>query len=84
MSWRNVHVANYALSTLNVNIRSPQRICLNKLPARLHIVTHQRKHVIGFNGVVDLIAQQAVHGGGFGLVINKHTAPKRVPSCCRL
>ena len=42
-------------AVLNVSIRSPQCIRLNKLAARLCLFTHHhREHVIGFDSSIDL------------------------------
>ena len=58
---RYFHATNYALSTLDVNIRSPQRIRLNKLAPWLNLTAHQRgEHVVGPDRVVDLRPQQAL------------------------
>jgi hypothetical protein len=53
---------------LNINIPRPQRIRLNKLAPWLNLVAHEHgEDAVGFDGVVDLDAQEAadcwVHGG---------------------
>ena len=50
--------SGYALTytpSLNVDIRRPQRIGLDKVPPRLHLIPHQhREHTIGLDRIVDL------------------------------
>ena len=48
----------------NINIPSPKRIGLNKVPTRLHFIPHQHgEHAIGFNRIVNLHTQQTTHRG---------------------
>ena len=49
---------------LNVDIPRVQRVGLDELPARLDLVAHQRgEDLVGADGVLDLHAQHAAHGG---------------------
>ncbi len=63
---------------LDINIPRPQRVRLNKVPSRLHLIPHQhRKHPVRFDRVLDLHAQQAAHFGvhrGFPQLFGVHLA----------
>src|SRR5438128_550873 len=65
--WRRLFAlksAPYAGADSHVDVRRPQRIALDEVAPRLDLVAHQhREHVVGLDGVVDLHAQQAAHGG---------------------
>ena len=57
----------YTADALDVDVRRPQRIRLDEVPPRLHLIPHQhREHAVGLDRVVDLHAQQAPHGGVHG------------------
>jgi len=63
---------------LNVNVPRPQRVGLNEVPPRLHLIPHQHgEHAIRLDGIVDLHAQQAAHvgvHGGFPQLLGVHFA----------
>jgi hypothetical protein len=54
------------------------RLPLDEVAPRLHLVAHQHgEHAVGLDGVVDLHAQQAAHGGvhgGFPQLLGVHFA----------
>lgn len=60
-------MAQFSLSvsydTSNVDIPGLQRIRLEEVPARFHLVAHQRgKDLVRLDSVLDLHLQQAAHG----------------------
>jgi hypothetical protein len=55
------------LKNSNINIPSSQSIRLNKLPTWFNLVAHKHgEDAVGFDGVVDLDAQEAADGGVHG------------------
>jgi hypothetical protein len=51
----------------NVDVASAQCVGFNEVASRFHFVSHEHgEHTIGFDGIVDLHAQQAAHRGVHG------------------
>jgi hypothetical protein len=49
------YALTYKVVRSNVDIRRPQRVSLNKVPARLDLIPHQhREHTIGLDRIIDL------------------------------